>query len=197
MLDLFKQFFSFKKFMKDRLVTFFFYLGLIVIAGLFFSTLKAAFCLMEFFFFKGLFLIFIDFFFLIFLFVGWRLICELMVTIFHINNNLSPDGGKSDLADIDPFETAREAVAKAAKTASDTTRSAIDKTKTKIADRKDNADDEYADYEDVTPPKKKTAPKKKPIAKKPVVKKSVVKKTTPKKTVKKTASKKRATKPKK
>lgn len=205
MLDLFKQFFSFQKLMKDRLVATFFFLGLVVIGFKFLGTLWAAFGNL----FSGapgsgLVLFFAAFFQILFMFVLLRLISELMIAVFHINDNLSPDGGKGDTADIDVFETSREAASKAAKSASAATKTAYEKTKTKIAERGKD-DDDYPDYDDVTPPKpkakrkpaakktavkkpatkkapvKKKAPAKKPAAKKPAVKKAQTRKRTPKK----------------
>ncbi len=178
MLDLFKQFFSFKKLMKDRLVTAFFYLGLVVIVVSFLGTIAAAFALLGFSFGGGIGLLLMAFFKILFLFIGLRLSCELMVTIFHINNNLSPDGGKSDTATIDVIETTKDAAARAAKNASSATKSMVDKTKSKLAERQDKSDD-YPDYEDTTP--RKPARKKARAKKKPVVRKSAAKKPAPKK----------------
>jgi len=201
MLDLFKQFFSFKKLMKDRLVAAFFFLGLVVVVVSFFSALGDAFSAFgDGKFLGGLGLFFAAFFKILFLFVSLRLISELMIAIFHINNNLSPDGGKSDTADIDVFETTREAATKAAKSATSATKSAIEKTKTKLAER-NNDDDDYPDYEDTVPPKRrKTAAKKttarktvtrKPAAKKPAKRKPATKKAAAKKpTTRKTPPKK-------
>ncbi len=181
MLDLFKQFLSFQKLMKDKLVATFFFLGLVVIAFGFLGNLWHAF--------ENLFggaplsafvLFFAAFFQILFLFVLLRLVSELMIAIFHINDNLSPDGGKGDTAEIDVFETTREAATKAAKSAGEVTKSAYEKTKTKIAERNKD-DDDYPDYEDVTPPKSKT--KRKPAAKKPAAKKTAAKKAPVKKTV--------------
>ncbi|MBL4853032.1 DUF4282 domain-containing protein [bacterium AH-315-J19] len=197
MLDLFKQFFSFKKLMKDRLVAAFFFLGLVVVVVSFLSTLGSAFAAFgNGFFIGGLGLFLAAFFKILFLFVTLRLVSELMIAIFHINNNLSPDGGKSDTADIDVFETTREAATKAAKSASSATKSAYEKTKTKLAERSKDDDEDYPDYEDVTPPKRK-----KPVARKPAVKKTAAKKPAAKKpTTRKTTAKKptpRKTPPKK
>jgi Domain of unknown function (DUF4282) len=204
-LDLFKQFFSFQKLMKDRLVATFFFLGLVVIGFKFLGTLWAAFGNL----FSGapgsgLVLFFAAFFQILFMFILLRLVSELMIAVFSINDNLSPDGGKGDTADIDVFETSREAASKAAKSASAVTKTAYEKTKTKIAERGKD-DDDYPDYDDVTPPKpkakrkpaakktavkkpatkkapvKKKAPAKKPAAKKPAVKKAQTRKRTPKK----------------
>ena len=186
MIELFKQFFSFKKLMKDRLVASFFYLGLVVIGLKFFGTIMLAFNIMGHHFFKGLGVLIFALFTPLFLFVGLRLACELMVAVFNINDNLSPDGGKSGTADIDVFETAKDAATKAAQSASSATKSVVKKTKTKINERNDDRadiEDVYPDYEDVSPPKpvvKKRAPKRKP-AKSATTRKVYTKKTPPKK----------------
>jgi hypothetical protein len=183
MLDLFKQFFSFNKLMKDRLVTAFFYLGLVVIALMFLSTIRIAFAMFGHSFSAGLGLLVAAIFQILFSFIGLRLLCELMIAVFHINNNLSPDGGKSETADIDVIETTRKAASKAAHQASNATKSMVDKTKTKLAERGEHGDD-HADYDDPTPPKPAA---KKSTAKKPAAKKPAVKKAAPKKTVAKKA----------
>lgn len=213
MIKLFKQFFSFEKLMKDRLVKSFFFLGLVVIGLKFFGTIMLAFGMMNHSFFQGLGVLVIALFQPLFLFVGLRLVCELMVALFEINDNLAPDGGKSNTADIDVFETAKDAASKAAHSASTATKSVVDKTKTKINERKgDQADtgvDDYADYEDTPPPKpivkktvrKRTAKKATPAPKvytkksaaKKTVKKAAVKKTVKKPAVKKTTAKKKPT----
>ena len=216
MINLFKQFFSFEKLMKDRLVKSFFFLGLVVIGLKFFGTIMLAFGIMNHSFLRGLGVLIVALFQPLFLFVGLRLVCELMVALFEINDNLAPDGGKSNTADIDVFETAKDAASKAAHSASTATKSVVDKTKTKINERKDattkdTGADDYADYEDTPPPKpivkktvrkrtvKKAKPAPKVYTKKPAAKKTA-KKATPKKTVRKptvkktTAKKKPATK---
>ena len=173
--------------MKDRLVASFFYLGLVVIGLKFFGTIALAFHVMGRHFLSGLGLLIVALFTPLFLFVGLRLACELMVAVFHINDNLAPDGGKSDTADIDVFETAKDAATKAAQSASSATKSVVEKTKTKINERKDaHEDDNYPDYEDTTPAK--------PARKKPAAKKPVKKKTTPRKVLaKKSVTVKKAT----
>ncbi len=183
MINLLKQFFSFDKMMKDRLVAAFFFLGLVVIVVMFLSTIRIALALMGHSFLGGVGLLLVALFQILFLFVTLRLTSELMVAIFRINDNLSPDGGKSDTAELDVIEAAKDAAAKAAKSASAATKSAYDKTKTKLAERGKDSED-YADYEDPTPPKrkarkpaaKKRAPAKKAATRKPVVKKAAAKK---------------------
>lgn len=189
MVELFKQFFSFKKLMKDRLVASFFYLGLLVIIVSFFSGIITAFKLMPDSFMAGFMMLIAACFSILFLFIGLRLACEMMVTLFRINDNLSPDGGKSDTADIDVFESAKGATSKVAKSASSATKSVVEKTKSKLNELHDD-DDDYADYEDVTP--KKSPARKKATAKKSTVKKTPAKKTAAKKApAKKVAAKKK------
>ena len=181
MLDLFKQFFSFSKLMKDRLVVAFFFLGLVVIVMSFLGNLMDSFSMMkDGSFWEGLKAFFRSFFRILFAFVSLRLFRELMVSVFNIKDSLAPDGGKSDTADIDVFDTAKGAMTKAAKSTSSATKSAYEKTKTKIAERGSD-DDDHPDYDDPTPPKK-TAAKRKPAARKTAAKKKpAAKKAAPKK----------------
>jgi len=191
MMDLLRQFLKFDKLMKDRLVAAFFFVGLASIVLFFLSDLRTSFSVMGRHFFDGLILFVIAFFKILALFVTLRLLCELAIAIFHINNNLSPDGGKSEMAELDPVEAAREIAQKAAKTASSRTKTVVEKTRSRFSDDDDDdADDVYPDYEDPTPPKRT---RKKPVAKpaaatkKPAAKKAPAKKTT---TTRKTAAKK-------
>jgi len=55
--------------------------------------------------------------------VSFRLVSEIAIAIFRINDNLSPDGGKSELVDIDPVEEARKAAELAAARTREATRS--------------------------------------------------------------------------
>ena len=77
-------------------------------------------------------------------FVAIRVLCELAVAIFRINDNLSPDKGVSSTADIDPVAEARRAAedaARRARLAADSalertgtaTRRAVDSTKAAVA----------------------------------------------------------------
>lgn len=76
-------------------------------------------------------------------FVGLRLVCELAIAIFRISDNLSPDGGASDLAEIDPLEETRRAADEAAKLARDVTGKAVDKTKEVASNLKDSAEKKF------------------------------------------------------
>jgi len=186
--------------MKDRLVAAFFFLGLVIVVIAFFDRLLTSFSLIGDSQLKSGFALFFKAFFqIVFSFISLRLISELMIAVFNIKDSLAPDGGKSDTADIDVLETTKSAVAKAAKTTSSATKSAYEKTKTKLAERghdDDDDGDDYPDYDDPTPPKKAPVKRKpaakKSVAKKPAAKKPVAKKAAAKKPVaKKPAAKKK------
>ncbi|WP_371396098.1 DUF4282 domain-containing protein [Fretibacter rubidus] len=125
MKNLFNFFFSFDKLMKEGLVRGFFWLSLISIALQFASTSLSAIRLGP----LASVFNFVQFFvgFLLAV-VVLRLICELAIAIFRINDNVSPDGGKSETADIDPVMEARRAAEQAAKRAQELSKSAVDKT---------------------------------------------------------------------
>ena len=111
MKNLINFFFSFDKLFKEKLVVPFFWLALIVAGLAFFAealnsiSLRPLANLIE----------FIGFFAEIFLvLISIRIMAEILVAIFRINDNLSPDGGRSELADIDPVAEARRAAELAA-----------------------------------------------------------------------------------
>ena len=148
MKNLINFFFSFDKLMKEKLVIAFFWLALIVAGLNFFSDALSAIKLgplaavVEFIIFFGSILLTL---------VALRLICELAVALFRINDNLSPDGGKSETANIDPIVEARKAAEAAALRARDlsktagekasaATKSAVDKTKSATESVKDSAE---------------------------------------------------------
>jgi len=116
MKNLINFFFSFDKLMKEKLVIAFFWLALIIAGLNFFSEALSAIKLgplaavIEFILFFGSILLTL---------VTLRLICELAVALFRINDNLSPDGGKSETANIDPIAEARKAAEAAAVRARD------------------------------------------------------------------------------
>lgn len=149
MKNLINFFFSFDKLMKEKLVIAFFWLAIIVFSLSYFSTalrtvkLGPLASVVDFIVFFGSWLLAI---------VAFRLICEVAVAIFRINNNLSPDGGKSETADIDPIAEARKAAEAAAHKARDlsktagekasaATKSAVEKTKHATDSVKDSAED--------------------------------------------------------
>lgn len=73
--------------------------------------------------------------------VTLRLVCEVAVAIFRMNNNLSPDGGASETANIDPIAEAKKAAENAASRARNMSKSAIDKTKSAAEHAKDSAEE--------------------------------------------------------
>lgn len=111
MKNLLNFFFSFEKLFKEKLIVPFFWLALIVAGLAFFAealnsiSLRPLANLIE----------FVGFFAEILLaLISIRIVAEILVAIFRINDNLSPDGGKSELADIDPVAEARKAAEMAA-----------------------------------------------------------------------------------
>ena len=148
MKNLINFFFSFDKLMKEKLVIAFFWLAIIVFGLNFFSEALSAIKLGP----LASVVEFVNFFGGILLtLVSLRLVCELAVALFRINDNLSPDGGKSETANIDPIVEARKAAEAAALKARDlsktagekasaATKSAVEKTKTATENVKDSAE---------------------------------------------------------
>jgi histone H1/5 len=85
---------------------------------------------------------FVQFFIsILFALVIIRLISELAVAVFRINDNLSPDGGKSELADIDPVAEARKAAEMAAARTREATKTVSEKASAATKSVRDNVDD--------------------------------------------------------
>ena len=127
MKNFFNFFFSFDKLLKEKLIIPFFWLAIIVWGLAFFSTALNNIQLGPLAAFVG----FINFFASILLaLVTIRLLSELAVAVFRINDNLSPDGGKSESADIDIMAETRRAAEAASMRAREFTHSASEKTKT-------------------------------------------------------------------
>ena len=135
MKNLLNFFFSFDKLFKEKLIVPFFWLALITWGLGFFSTLLETISLK---YVAG----FIDFIqwlvTILFALVVIRLVSELAVAIFRINDNLSPDGGKSELADIDPMAEARKAAEMAAARTREATRSVSEKASEATKSMRDN-----------------------------------------------------------
>lgn len=85
--------------------------------------------------------------------IAIRIISELAVALFRINDNLSPDGGKSELADIDPIAEAR----KAAEVAAARTREATKTVSEKASDATKSFRDNVEDLSDTVQSKAKSA----------------------------------------
>jgi hypothetical protein len=217
MSKLFHFFFSFDKLLKEGLVRAAFWLGLLNLALLFMAEMLGAIklewfaALFDFLFFFARFLFYV---------VALRIIAELAIAIFRINDNISPDGGKSETADIDPVAEAKKAAELAARRAQEATKSAVDKTSTAtksaasdvrttlktnkpqikpVAKKKATAKASTQSTAQRTRPKRspsktssKTAPKT-AAAKKPATKTPATKKTTPRKTAAKKATVKKTT----
>ena len=190
MTKLFNFFFSFDKLMKEGLVRAVFWLGLINIGLYFFAESLDA---IQLDWFAALFE-FVLFFAKILLAVfSLRLAAELAIALFRINDNLSPDGGKSETADIDPVAEARHAAEFAAKRAQEATKTARDRTsaatKSATGRSKSVAHDLKEDLSSKVKPQVKRV-KKSPTTKTVDVKAAEVTKAAPKKTsVKKAAVK--------
>lgn len=194
MKTIFNFFLSFDKLMKEKLVKAFYWLALIAIILTFGATAFETIWLGPL---AGV-LRFLGFFVSLLLSVIiLRLICEMAIALFRINDNLSPDGGKGETADVDLLEEARKAAEvaaakarEAAKTAGEKTRSAIDKTKDAASDIGKKTETAEASAEPATKP---TAKVRRTVEGKDITieppKKSASKKTTTKKTTTKAASK--------
>ena len=160
MKNLFNFFFSFDKLMKEGLVRAFFWLGLIYLILWFFADSFAAIKLS---WFAAVFE-FVQFFakFLLAL-VVLRLLSELAIAIFRINDNVSPDGGKSETANIDPVAEARRAAEQAAKRASELSKTAVDRTSAATKSASEKTRDTFSDVSgkvsDAVPSKKTLASK--------------------------------------
>ena len=125
MSNLINFFFSFDKLMKERLVLPLFWL-VVIYFGL--NQLSEIFDAIGIDFLDGT-LDFINLFVgFVAIFVGSRLALELAVAIFRINDNLSPDKGVSETADIDPVAEARRAAEDAARRARLAASNTLDKT---------------------------------------------------------------------
>jgi len=70
-----------------------------------------------------------------------RIVAELVVAIFRINDNLSPDKGKSELADINPMAEARKAAEMAAARTREATKSVSEKASAATKSVRENVDD--------------------------------------------------------
>lgn len=141
MKNLINFFFSFDKLMKHKLVPLFFWAALTFIAiGFIRDVFGATYFTKWIAWLTG----WLERLSLVVLtFVGLRLVCELAIATFRISDNLSADGGASDLADIDPLEETRRAAEEAAKRAREVTGKAVDKTKSAASNLKDSAEKRF------------------------------------------------------
>lgn len=205
MSNLVNFFFSFEKLMKEKLVIAFFWLAAIRLALLFAEEvfdnigLDPIGWLFEF---GGFFVSFMI------LLVGARLLSEIAIAIFRINDNLSPDGGKSETADIDPIhealkaaEEAKKAAEEAARKATAATKSAVNRNKAASTSERKAVKPEIFEPDtkaeakaapDAKPAAKKTTAAKTATAKKAATKKAPAKKATTAKPAAKTTATKKA-----
>lgn len=152
MKNFFNFFFSFDKLLKEKLIIPFFWLAIIVGGLSFFSTALDGIKLDP----LAAFVSFINFFASILLaLVTIRLLAELAVAIFRINDNLSPDGGTSESANIDIMAETRRAAEAASLRAKEFTHTATERTRTSFEEAKDSFDDLSDNVRD----KRKSTPK--------------------------------------
>jgi len=124
MKNLLNFFFSFDKLFKEKLIVPFFWLAIIVWGLGFFESFLAGINLGWLAFAVKIIGNIIT---VLLALVTFRLLSEIAIAIFRINDNLSPDGGKSELVDIDPVEEARKAAELAAARTREATRSVSEK----------------------------------------------------------------------
>jgi hypothetical protein len=126
-------FFSFDKLFKEKLVVPFFWLALVVMGLAYLAEALDRLSLDP----LASIITFIGFFAEVLLvLISIRILSEIIVAIFRINDNVSPDGGKSELADIDPVGEARKAAEQAASRTREMTKTAADKAKSSTSSTK-------------------------------------------------------------
>lgn len=139
MSDLITFFTSFDKLMKEKLVRAFYWLSLILILMMFVARIFDVTWILGF---LGDFTRFIvSFLAFLLAIVALRLFAELAIAIFRINDNLSPDGGKGETADIDPLAEMRRAAEDAAKKTREATQKVVNRTKNATENAGDALDD--------------------------------------------------------
>ena len=124
MKNLLNFFFSFDKLFKEKLIVPFFWLAIIVWGLGFFESFLAGINLGPIAFVVKIIGNIIT---ILLALVSFRLVSEIAIAIFRINDNLSPDGGKSELVDIDPVKEARKAAELAAARTREATRTVSEK----------------------------------------------------------------------
>ena len=138
MKNLLNFFFSFDKLFKEKLIVPFFWLALIFWA-LYYSAEALNTIALDL---LARSIEFVGFFAKVLLvLISIRIVSEIFVAIFRINDNLSPDGGKEELADIDPVAEARKAAEHATARTREMTKTATDKTKRTFDDVRDQVED--------------------------------------------------------
>jgi hypothetical protein len=135
MKNLLNFFFSFDKLFKEKLIVPFFWLAIIVWGLSFFESFLAGIHLGPLAF---VVMIIGNIITILLALVVFRLLAEIAIAIFRINDNLSPDGGKSELVDIDPVIEARKAAELAATRTREATRSVSEKASEATKTMRDN-----------------------------------------------------------
>lgn len=138
MKNLLNFFFSFDKLFKEKLIVPFFWLAIIVWGLAFFESFLAGINLGPLAFIVKIIGNIIT---ILLALVIFRLLAELATAIFRINDNLSPDGGKSELVDIDPIAEARKAAEMAAARTREATKSVGEKASAATKSVRENVDD--------------------------------------------------------
>lgn len=138
MKNLLNFFFSFDKLFKEKLIVPFFWLALITWGLGVVSTALGTVALGPL---AKVFDFFQFFISILFALVVIRLVSELAVAVFRINDNLSPDGGKSELADIDPVAEARKAAEMAAARTREATKTVSEKASAATKSVRENVDE--------------------------------------------------------
>lgn len=147
-------FFSFDKLLKEKLIIPFFWLAIISWGLAFFSTALDSISLGP----LATFVDFLRYFVTIALaLVVIRLLSELAIAIFRINDNVSPDGGISESADIDIIAETKKAAEAASKRAKELTHTATEKTKSSFDSAKDSVKDNMDDISESVKDKAKSA----------------------------------------
>ena len=142
MTKLLQSFFSFEKLMKEKLVVALFWLAIINFTLLFVANMLDSIGLDP----LGWPLTFARFFVsFVMTVVAVRLLCEVVIAVFRINDNLSPDGGKSETADIDLIKETLKAADEARKAAEDAAKKATTATRSVVGRGRahDKDDDDY------------------------------------------------------
>jgi hypothetical protein len=138
MKNLLNFFFSFDKLFKEKLIVPFFWLAIIVWGLAFFESFLAGINLGPLAFIVKIIGNIIT---ILLALVIFRLLAELATAIFRINDNLSPDGGKSELVDIDPIAEARKAAEMAAARTREATKTVGEKASAATKSVRENVDD--------------------------------------------------------
>lgn len=138
MKNLINFFFSFDKLFKEKLIVPFFWLAIIYFGLKYFGEMIDTVQLDPFLWIINPLNWFVK---ILFTLIIIRIVSELIVGIFRINDNLSPDKGLSELADIDPMAEARKAAESAAARTREATKTVSEKASAATKSLRENVDD--------------------------------------------------------